>query len=551
MLHNICDASIPSTLIGDPTKIRQIIMNLVSNAIKFTHIGQIDVRAKALAIDGDSATIKVSVSDTGIGMSPNTQTKVFEAFTQADTSTTRQYGGTGLGLAISRRFIDMMSGEIELASDLGIGTTFTVTLPLKISPHEREINPSFAKYRAQLICVNEATSEMLASHLSRFGIASSTSPYDKSMPDSGGSESIPIIDKEIVDEHPELVRFLDERAGEKGIVMTPLSDVELPRLSAGWITLSKPITSHSLWEALQTIIQSNDKTFDPQQRERKLTEKPRARVLVAEDVEVNQKIVREMLQMFSCSIEIVSNGQEAVDVYTANSFDVVFMDCQMPTMDGYEATERIRQIERERGSNRIPIIALTAGTSAEDQAKCESVGMDDYLTKPFTVSDIAKALRYSIGLETDGIESRLPPKYIPAPAVSKAEDTQQRGVEIVNIRSIGNIKEVEQQTGNDILPDIFDGFVSQMNEKLAEAESHLGTRDFESLQKTAHAMKSMSANMGADRVREMSARVESTCKAGNYKNIEESVAEIEGAFHEFCQEFKYLLADYSKVSTII
>ena len=549
-LNNICEPSIPKLVLGDPTKIRQVVMNLVSNAIKFTHQGQVDIRVTANPSPQSTeiSEINISVIDTGIGMNEETRRKIFEAFTQADASTTREYGGTGLGLTISRRFIEMMDGGIEIQSELGMGTTFTVTLPLKIIKQADKNIDTFAKYSAYLFCANTSTIDMISSHLSRLGINSTYSNGGGTPHDYSCSNTIPIVDHELMDEHPELIRFLDERSGAKGIILTPLkasnSAIEFP----GWVNLTKPITSSALKDALLQLTTPAEDKIIHDQRAAITLEHSSAKVLVAEDLETNQRIICEILQMLDCEVAIASNGSEAVDLFASEEFDLVFMDCQMPVMDGYEATSNIRRIEKQRGSVPIPIIALTAGTSKEDKEKCKNIGMNHYLTKPFTISDISLTINTALRAVKDDSKYQSQTRTDSPSVNSSSANLKSLGTEIVNFRAIENIREVERQTGKEILPDVFDGYIAQMKDKLNEISDNYANGDIESTIKTAHAIKSMSANIGADRVRYSGARVEADCKKGEFEEIESGIAEINTAFTQFLIEFRNLLGENRKTS---
>ncbi|RLA44264.1 MAG: hypothetical protein DRR42_20685, partial [Gammaproteobacteria bacterium] len=371
-LNSIFSDSIPETLIGDPTKIRQVIMNLLSNALKFTHEGNVNVRVNSEHIveHTDQVLVRISVEDDGIGMDEDTQQRVFEAFTQADTSTTREYGGTGLGLAISRQYIDMMEGTISIESEVGHGSNITVNIPLQVSNNGKQEKHLFENYNAALLGDNSATMEMISSHLSRLGINSIETNNPALFVEDSAAISLHFLD---YDFHETFLTASDPTTGPswKGIILTPLTDVEIPSALKGWISLSKPITSKSLIRAIQKLIGPSEETLE----EEKVSEKPNlgniSKVLVAEDVITNQKIAQEMIQMLGCEVEIANNGLEAIEKYQDGGVDLIFMDCQMPTMDGYEATQRIRALEKENQLRPIPIVALTAGINKEDKAKCK------------------------------------------------------------------------------------------------------------------------------------------------------------------------------------
>ena len=543
-LNNICDSSIPNNLIGDPTKIRQVVMNLVSNSIKFTHTGNVNVRISSRPISSRTRTamVHIAVEDDGIGMNDETQQRVFEAFTQADASTTREYGGTGLGLAISRHYIDLMGGDIVVKSTLGKGTKITISIPMEVSSAPESEKLDYRFFNAKINSNNQATYEMVASHLLLLGITS-TPLYDTDIPiENAQDRTIYFVDIEESAKNLELVRAIESEDLLAGIVLTPLSGAPLPAAFSKWTSLTKPITTQSLAECLQDVIASEKIPEDELSAGWIAPGQEQKVILVAEDVETNQKIALEIISMLGHQAEIASNGQEAIDKFKSKKYDLIFMDCQMPLIDGYEATLKIRQIEKNLDLEHIPIVALTAGFDKQDRERCKSSGMDDYLTKPFSISDIQNSLKKyfgsaapknNIGTPTSETDNSAPEE----PSISDAK----RGV--LNLSAIENIREVERQTGKSILPSIFDGFISQMEEKLIEIENNNKSGDHESLYRTAHAIKSMSANIGAEKVKSISSQIEASGRIANMDEMSKKVTILNAAYKEFVDEFKVEFVD--------
>jgi CheY-like chemotaxis protein/HPt (histidine-containing phosphotransfer) domain-containing protein len=266
------------------------------------------------------------------------------------------------------------------------------------------------------------------------------------------------------------------------------------------------------------------------------TEFDSKKILVAEDVETNQKIAEEMISMLGYRVEIASNGKEALDKLSKDNFDLVFMDCQMPVMDGYEATRKIRILEEQNPSRRIPIIALTAGFNPEDRVKCTNAGMDYYLTKPFSVSDIRDVLEKFLGEKsrTDEENSERNAQI----SVLEHHKSNDGGLDIFNTSAIENIREVEKQTGKSLLPSIYQGFIEQMDEKLTEMSTHIKSGDTISVYRTAHAIKSMSANIGAEKVRYISSQIEIAGKNEQIDDLGEFVEDLDDGYSEFRQAFE-------------
>ena len=535
-LNSIFSNSVPEYLIGDPTKIRQVIMNLLNNSLKFTHEGNVNVRVNTEVIvqKPDHILACISVEDDGIGMDKETQQKVFEAFTQADASTTREYGGTGLGLAISREYISLMDGEITIESTVGQGTTITVCIPLGIASNVEHKNYNFEIENAVILCRNPATIEMVASHLSRLGINAAGTKNPADFVEHINNNSLQIIDYGMCYELEFLPDSIFDASHGQGIVLTPLSEAEAPKLFTHWITLSKPVTSKTLEHAVRNVLGMNKPSVLHETQIQEPPAKTNARILVTEDVETNQKIAREMIQMLGCKVDIANNGEEAIEKYRSGNFDLIFMDCQMPIMDGYEATRKIRALENENSHKPIPIIALTAGINEEDKTKCKAAGMNRYLTKPFSISELTEVLKAYLGDKVESVARGVSdPNITPEPRTKTPAH-----LEIINRTAVENIREVEKQTGRSILPTIFDGFNSQMSEKLEEIESDLKSGDPQALYRTAHAIKSMSANIGAEQVRQLSSSIEITGRAGSTEGISNEILLLGQAYEEFVKSFE-------------
>jgi CheY-like chemotaxis protein len=243
-----------------------------------------------------------------------------------------------------------------------------------------------------------------------------------------------------------------------------------------------------------------------------------------------------MIQLLGCEVDIASNGREAIDRYLKNTYDLIFMDCQMPLVDGYEATREIRSFEKNNGLQPTPIIALTAGNTRKDEARCKLAGMEDYLTKPYSLSQLSNVLENFIGYRPS---AQTRNHNATEPSKSGVEIAPgQDDTEVLNITALNNIREVEKQTGNKILPTLYDGFVSQMVEKLDELSADYQSRNHDSLYRTAHAIKSMSANIGAEKVKNISSHIESLGRNGDLQGIEELIVNLGDAYQEFLDAFK-------------
>jgi signal transduction histidine kinase/ligand-binding sensor domain-containing protein/CheY-like chemotaxis protein/HPt (histidine-containing phosphotransfer) domain-containing protein len=529
-LFNICDPATPEEFVGDPTKIRQVIMNLISNSIKFTHLGYVSITTKINKRDlkTNKREIKITVTDTGIGMDEKTQERVFDAFTQADASTTRQYGGTGLGLSISRQFISIMGGSIEINSKQDIGTQISISIPLHTSGVLAE--KKYISKTANIFCSSPLMTQMAQSHLEMLGMTVSTIESSSDFVNDSSRFDLNVIDQKNL-QGSELVRqFLSTNTSTNGLIIAPLSADNNSSMQCSWANLSAPITQTALKDALPKATESL--SFAHSSQPWTHTE---AKVMIAEDVEVNQRIASEMLTMLGCTVEIAGDGAEAVQLYQNNTYDLVFMDCQMPIMDGFEATQSIRSYEEQHQLNSTPIVALTAGISRDDRQRCSDAGMNGYLAKPFNLADLRIALQEHIPTRTKySTQKATAPKQMEEKESSSMEGF--RKLDVVNQSAINNIREVEEQTGNSILPSILQGYRDQVFPKLDELSKGLAGEDVEQVYKSAHAIKSMSANIGAEKVRGISAYIETNGKMGVFSESVKGYDLLRPAIEEFLDQ---------------
>jgi CheY-like chemotaxis protein/HPt (histidine-containing phosphotransfer) domain-containing protein len=468
-------------------------------------------------------------------MDYETQSRVFEAFTQADTSTTREYGGTGLGLAISKQYVEMMGGTISVRSEQGEGTSITINLPLKNPKIDYAARDAYKGFSAHLFCERAETYEMIASHLELCGIHCQPGTNEEDTLDRLGPKDLVVVDYDYFSHNPGKRDYFDKIKRSHVIVVTPLTmEAHFPELDR-WESLTRPITSKSVYQSLKTLQKSIYASPRTTVKDEASGASERHRILVAEDVETNQRIAREMLQILDCDVEIANNGQEAVEKYTAGDFELIFMDCQMPVMDGFEATIDIRDLENSLMRDRTPIVALTAGIGREDRDRCTKVGMDGYLTKPFSIRELETTIRRFVQNDTESARKetngqRLLPQSLTPPSV----DTE----EVFNMKAINNIREIESQTGKILLPSILEGFKDQMTAKLIEIEKHADQGDSQNFYKAAHAIKSMSANIGAEKIRILAATLEQAGRGENIEDVSEELSQLHKAYSFFVRAFE-------------
>ncbi len=538
-LNNICHPKTPSRLIGDPTKIRQVVMNLVNNSIKFTRDGNVNVRVepKFSQSNPEQALVHICVEDNGIGMDAETQKRVFEPFTQADTSTTREFGGTGLGLTISRHYIDIMGGDIAVQSTWGEGTKITMSLPMEIDSASGRLERPFEAFTAKILTANTDTYQMVSNHLSRLGITSSPILEEELHSNGRWDKCILIVDSIEDGFSFELSQKLASVDPLLCIMLTPLNGEPPPTIFFNWTMLTKPITSQGLHAALADVMDTAEFPEESRRPQSASRERKKSTILIVEDVIINQQIIVEMVQLLGYEVDMANNGQIAVAKAASKKYSLIFMDCQMPVMDGYEASREIRKMEIEKSTPPVPIVALTASSHKKDRERCEQAGMNGYMTKPFSITDIQK-----------NIEVHLRPENYKTLVASgsldkgheqavKTEDST-RESEIFNLSAIDSIRDLEQLTGKKILPSIFEGYISQMDEKLKEIKQCALSKDAASTYRTAHAIKSMSANIGAEKVRTISATIEKKSRENDLTQADKSIKLLNKAYHEFVDEFE-------------
>ncbi len=402
--------AVPTAVRGDPGRLRQILTNLMNNAIKFTQEGEILVRAGVAEERDDEVVVRIRVSDTGMGISPAAREGLFEPFSQADASTTRIYGGTGLGLAISKQLVELMGGHIEIDSEVGAGSVFTFTIRLlKQQPPVGSVAPSpraLQGLRVLIVDDNATSRAVLGEQLASAGVITGTAdggassmealraalslgqPYDVALLDMGMPEA----------DGAEVARAIRGNAA--------LSSTRLLLLTSGGVRgsaeaahragvamyLTKPVRQSLLLDAMATLMGTGTQApvvIRPTPSESRSG--AHSRLLVADDNAANQKVAVAILAKLGYRADVVANGAEAVEAVSRIGYGAVLMDCQMPVMDGYDATREIRR--RELGRTRLPIIAMTAAAMAGDRERCLASGMDDYVAKPVDIEKLGETLR--------------------------------------------------------------------------------------------------------------------------------------------------------------
>ena len=417
-LQAVVGVDVPQSVVGDPARTRQVLLNLLSNAIKFTERGQVALRVTVQGKHGGRAELRFEVSDTGIGITPEQQTRIFESFSQADSSTTRKYGGTGLGLAISKRLVEMMDGQIGVESSPGQGSTFwvNVSLPVgSIRSRKRLELPDLGGRRALVVDDNAANRQIAQRYLEAAGA--------KAVLAASGYEALALLSDAALMRQPFAVAVLDlHMPGMNGMELAQA--IRSHEAASGlpivfWASyhdrealsesrslgatsfLVKPVPEEQF---VQTVVRAIGTSPVRQSGGRSCAERPGtgpvAKVLVAEDNPTSQKVVRLMLSKMGHEVDIVSDGRQAVDAVRKTRYDIVFMDCQMPDTDGFTATRLIRS--GPQNGKRLPIVALTANALEGERDRCLSAGFDDYLAKPVGMAELKEKMNHWLHREPVG-----------------------------------------------------------------------------------------------------------------------------------------------------
>ena len=500
-LGYLLSPGVPDRIKGDSLRLRQVLLNLIGNAVKFTEHGEVAVRISCTADGPDRIVLRFEVSDTGIGMDPDTARHVFDSFAQADRSTTRKYGGTGLGLTISKQLVELMGGEIGVVSQHGQGTTFWLTIQCK--PGEPQpLAPELQALPGQRVLVmaeSEIVRSFLTQSLTEHGMSCQAAGSSaEALLELGRAEQnqapyfLVIMDLSASDEQgADLARHIRSDAALSGTRLLLLDRYsaplrELPLGADGY--LGKPLRLNRLLDAIQLLLSDREArtiaatiaTATPVP-EGEATAAATHRVLIVEDNRTNQVVAAGMLTMSGCHCEFAANGWEAIEAVRRSRFDLILMDCNMPEMDGYEVTAHIRNIEEPQG-RRTPIVAMTANAQPGDVEKCLAAGMDDYLAKPITLIALRHKLECWLG---KGMATEPAVAEMPCPAA--LEECPLDRVVFNKLREI-----LGPALQHAVTP-----FLEDVPNYLVQLEQAVGRRDAEAARAAAHTIKGCSSNLGA------------------------------------------------------
>ncbi len=554
------EKDLPVHLIGDNHRFRQILINLVGNALKFTNKGSVSISASVESIQENSITARFDVSDTGIGITPAQQRRIFDAFSQADNSTTRRFGGTGLGLAISRQFVELMGGDMGVSSIHGKGSHFWFTVPLKIQDEQKELTPSIKFTGKRLIFIdnNDLVLNTLASFIR----------YDEvfyQMANSGNM-ALQLIEEAQADEKPFDIVIVDEQldgnSGEQliqkicsnanslNVMMVHqaiASRFEKDKLIN--VYLSKPLIRSQFILALNQLFdEANkaDKSHTSHKHDITNIQFSTSELLLVEDNFTNQRVALGLLEPLNCKVDLAENGLECIEKFNEKHYDLILMDCHMPEMDGYEATKKIREMEEQTNSERTPIIAMTANVLAGESDACFAVGMDGYLPKPLTRKSFREKLAEWLEPAQDEGAEQVPGEFDEASSPSQDESflatasqisppAKQSETPIVDENTLSELREIMGPSFTDLVTIFVENLPNQLESLLTSIQQ----QNHGDVAHWAHTIKGSSANLGAQRLSKVSQQLELEAKHEILSNANDKFAEIK---QESDQVMEYLLS---------
>jgi two-component system sensor histidine kinase/response regulator len=532
---------IPDRLVGDPDRLRQVLLNLIENAVKFTDEGEVVVYVTLDNRDNSRAAVHFSVQDTGIGIPRDKHKSIFSAFKQADSKTSSRYGGTGLGLAVSAQLVKLMGGELVVSSQVGQGSHFDFTAAFEQQtgePPARKPADFDVKGAKALVVDDNATSrritkEMLEEWHVEIKLAANAEEARQILSGSiaaDNSAELVLIDSDMPGSDGfALARWINDQKLEhlRSIMMLTFPylkrKTEFKQLGIR-ASVIKPFNPAELLGAIQLAL--DKKITDGAPQPQKMVEaKPKAvvrslKILVAEDTPFNQTFILRLLEKNGFQAILVENGQQAVERFDPDTFDIILMDVQMPEMDGFEATRKIRALEEQNGGH-IPIIAMTAYATEGDRERCLAAGMDDYVSKPISALKLFKAIEALIPVKKD------------APGADG-----QRGA-LLNKDNLMRAFENDRR----LFKELVDIFVNDYPQMLNTLRQSLKDADAKTFSRTAHSLKGMLRNFQAEAVADTAFDLEKRGKQGELDGSDRVIEYLAGQLDEMAQKLKQLVAD--------
>jgi len=560
-LEFICAAApdIPNCLCGDPGRLRQILNNLVGNAVKFTKKGEISVRARLVSETETQAVIRFSIKDTGIGIPTDKQKLLFQKFTQVDASTTRQFGGTGLGLAISKQLAELMGGQIGIESEEGQGSEFWFTAHFTKQNNPEVEAPVLAEIGGAHILVvddNATNREVVMAQLNAWGVRAEET--------ADGPSALKALARAWSEGDPFQAAIVDmQMPGMDGatlamaikadatllktqlILMTSLSQRgDAKRMEAiGFAAyLPKPARPMDLLGCLRAVLASTTSLSLPSLITRHTVREMHrgaVRILLAEDNSINQQVALGILKKLGLRAEVVSNGAEAIQALAIFAYDAVLMDVQMPVMDGFEATRRIRDPLSAVLNHQVPIIAMTAHAMPEDHDRCLEAGMNDFISKPISPQALLESLERWLPQRGVGMQDTAQPTEPRTTTLETAKVPEATALPVLDIEGM-----LDRMTGDTVLARVvLASFLKGMPEELEALLRCLNAGDTEGVACQAHTIKGAAAQLGGERLCATAHEMEKTAKAGDLTAVQAQMPNLTNQFDQLKKAMESLLAE--------
>lgn len=545
--------SAPSlNFMGDPNRIRQVLVNLVGNAIKFTQTGDVTVAVNVRSELNGLAPVEISVSDTGMGVSPEARERIFSAFSQADGSISRRFGGTGLGLSISRQLVELMGSELQLESELGEGARFYFTLNLSVveSIVEEFVPPASLSVAAYMTnpkqrMVVQAICDSWAVDVHFVKEPANLPGQVEQLRDQCEFAVAMIVDWPVSDKHfVDVVGAVFHQPGMQDVKTILLhanrDEAELLELGRGHqlLPVNKPVRRRSLHDSLVSALAVDVPAhfYEPLESERRLPESFLARVLVVEDNAVNQVVAANMLERLGCDVEVASDGEEAVKLSRSHWFDLILMDYRMPGMNGIEAAREIRR--SELSSPGVPIIALTASVGEEVQKECHQAGMNDFLSKPLQAQDLVEKLELWLPEELVVIGQVTEQKPEEAESVESDPVAVPQDISTLDSQRVRELRALGRSSPTLTAGSLVRTYLLESATSMRDLAKALESRNMSRLAEVSHSLVASSATVAAVAFGQLASELEQACRSGSEAKAVEFASTLIAAYPTLCDSLR-------------
>jgi Amt family ammonium transporter len=579
------DADVPAAVCGDPDRLRQVLVNLTNNAVKFTDRGEVVIRVRLAEQTAAEIVVQFSVSDTGIGIPADRLDRLFKSFSQVDPSATRKYGGTGLGLAVCKQLVELQGGTVGVTSVSGTGSTFHFTVRLKKQPVASEQSPpplGLDGMRFLIVDDNATNREILAAQFTAwqfdFALAENGAVALRLMEEAAATERpfrLAIIDMQMPEmDGLQLATAIKARPALRETVLVMLTSMAEPmspeRLATHGLSgyLTKPVRQSRLFDAVLDAATAAQRPMAlaelarwPSNTPNFKTPESDRRILLAEDNEVNQLVAAAILNRMGYGCDIVTNGRAAVEAVTGNQYDLVLMDCQMPDMDGFEATRAIRELEQERAgeSRRLPIVAVTANAVKGDLERCLAAGMDGYVTKPIDTLKLIDTIENLLSAAQDVAPCGVAPPIAAgrgSPSIAagdrsrvtadaeSADGTVEHATALIHLESL-----LERCLGDaGFCREVLLEFAARAGDS-QRALADAATTGENGLSRAAHALKGAAANLSAQRLCHAAGQLERIAIDGPQPAVSAALTHVEHEFQSFLQAIPAAIESLKAIPT--